>query len=291
MLLWPLLPSLRGAERLRERVPVRYYKRLIWSTLPVGLMGYAGQLSGQLETFILDLAGTRTDVGAYNVATSPLVGLIFVPVAISVGLAPLVTQLYRGARRDISMELMMSIATRAVLAVGLCVAVATNVFAGPIMRLFPAEYAGDAYILRIYTVITTLVFVVIANDQFLLAAGSRRQVATGALLNLGLAIALEVPLVATFGIRGIMAAKIAALVATIGYQLSAFRRDMRAGALHGILKMLGPIALFGVGLMLAWSWPVALQAAVLLPAVGASLLLFGALKRSELAQLRGLRLS
>ena len=291
LLLWPLIPSLRAAERLRERVPARYYRRLFLATLPVGLMAYAGQLSGQLETFILDLIGTRADVGAYNVAVSPLTGLIFVPVAISVGLAPLVTQIFRGARSDLPMTSMMSLGLRLVMVVALCVAVAANVFAVPIMGLFPSEYAGDIYILRIYTLISGLVFVVIAHDQFLLAAGYRRQVATGALLNLGLAIALEVPLVSAYGIRGLMAAKVAALLATIGYQLTVFRADMRTGALDGFARMLGPLAVFGAGLALTWGWSYGAQAAVLIPGVAVALLVFRALKRDELVQLRGLRLS
>lgn len=291
LLLWPLLPSIRSAERLRERVPMRYYRRLFWASLPVGLMAYAGQFSGQLETFVLDLAGTLSDVGAYGVAVSPLMGLVFVPVAISVGLAPLITQIHRGARNDIPMPQVMSLGVRLVLVVALGVAVVTNVFAGQIMMLFPPEYANDVYILRTYTAISALVFVSVANDQYLIAAGYRRQVAIGAMVSLGLAIALEVPLVFLYGVGGMMAAKILALLVAITYQLAVFSREMRAGALQGMTRMIGPIAVFAAGLVLTWNASVALQAAIMLPAVAGALVLFGALRRDELAQLRGLRLS
>jgi O-antigen/teichoic acid export membrane protein len=291
LLVVPLLPVLRAAERLRRRVPLRYYRRLFLATMPVGLMTVAGQLSGQLETFVLDWAGSLRDVGAYNVAVSPLVGLVFVPVALSVGLAPLVTQVFRGMRRDLTIDHLTSLGVRTILVLALGVAAVTNVFADEIMRMFKDEYASDAYILRIQTAITGLVFLVVLLDQFMLAAGYRRQVLIGALLNLGGAILLEIPLVTHYGIRGMMAAKITAIVLTLAYQISVLRRDMRSGALAGVARAIGPLGVLGATLWLSWEWSLWLQAIVVIGGAGASVFLLGTLRFRELLELRGLRLS
>ena len=291
MLLVPLIPMLRAADKLRQRIPRRYYKALFYATMPVGLMAVIGQASGHLETFVLKWAGTYADIGGYAVATSPLMGLVFVPVAISVGLSPVVSQVFKGQRADVKMQFIISAGVRIVMLVALAVALTATLFAEEIMSLFPAEYASETYVLRLFSGITALVFLVVAFDQYLLAAGLRQKVLNGALINLTLAIALEIPLVTWYGIRGMLAAKAVALVVTIIYQLNSARRDMRAGALEGLARMVPPVLVGAACIFLTATLPLLMRAPLTLVATAASLVVFGTMRRSELGQLKRIRLS
>lgn len=291
MLLLPLLPTLRGADRLWKPLPRRYYKTLFIATLPVAAMAFSGQVAAQLEMFVLSWAGTIAQVGEYRVASSPAMGLIFIPVVISVGLAPLISQLYRSKRPEISMDRMISISTRLTAVVGLGFCVVCVLFADQIMWIFPEQYASSAYILRLYSVIIALVFLVVAFDQYLLAVGRRRQVFISSSVNLGLSIALEIPFMLMYGIRGMMVAKVTAVVATIAYQISVLPHDMRAGAMKGLMRLLGPAAAFAACVAITTDMSVVLRAAITLTAVMASVVAFGTIRLEELNTLRRLRLT
>ncbi|MBC8144654.1 MAG: polysaccharide biosynthesis C-terminal domain-containing protein [bacterium] len=291
LLLVPLLPSLRKAVKLWQPLPGRYYKTLFIATLPVAAMAFSGQVAAQLETFVLSWAGTIADVGEYRVASSPAMGLIFIPVVISVGLAPVISQMYRSKRAELTMEQLISIGTRLTATIGLGLCVLCVLFADQIMGIFPAHYASGAYILRLYSVIIALVFIVVALDQYLLAVGKRRQVFVSSTVNLVLSIALEIPMILMYGIRGMMAAKIVAVVATIGYQVAALPGEMRSGAIKGLMRMIGPAAAFAVCVVATPEMSLPLRAGVTLTVVIASVVLFGTVRLGELNTLRRLRLT
>lgn len=287
----PLLPELRRSDLLRRPIPRRYYKGVIAASAPVGLTLFLGQVGGQLETLVLNWSGTLADVGHYGVAIAPLTGFLFVPSAIGSGLGPVVSQLVRGSRRDLSLSWFTSIATRLTGLFALGLAAVAMVFADEILGLFPSEYAGGGYIIRLYAIVIALVFLIVVFDGFLIAIENRRRLLIGAFGGLALAVVLEAFLVGPFGVRGMLIGKIAVLVGLLWYQIASFPAEMRAGARSGLWRLALPIAVFVAAYVLADGLSLALHASIVFVATTLSAALVRTITFEEIRRIRTLAIS
>lgn len=283
---FPWISRLRRSGFFRQKIPARYYRTLFLASLPVGLMGALAQVSGQLEPLVLDGFMSKADIAAYTAGTRPLIGLGFVAVTLAFGLAPLVAQHARRARSDSSFDFIISVAVRLIGVLGLGICAMCALFSEQIMLIAGREYVADAYILRMFSIINGLTFLVIVFDQFLLAMGRRKQTLYGAILYFVLALGLETLIIGRWGIMGMMYAKLAAVCCLVLFQLVMVGDEVRRSAARALGNLL-PTAAVLLGAALAtvhldlWMR----VPAVLVPTLGA-LLLMRTVKISELKMLR-----
>jgi O-antigen/teichoic acid export membrane protein len=289
----PLIGRFRRAGTFTYRVPARYYRAIFVAALPVGLMGLLGQTSGQLETLVIEASTvmTRADIAAYNAGIRPLLGSVFIATAFSFGLVPIVAQYAKGVRSDHSFEFIISLGLRILGMIGLGVSVVCFLFAEPIMTIFGAQFAHDAYILRIYSIINGLTYLVVMFDQFLLATGRRKQTLYGALIYFLLALVLEPVTIRQWGIRGMMYAKLIAICCLIAFQITRFPREIRLAALGGMSRLLPSVVVFGAGLAATASLGTWTRGAIVAGLVAAVALGTRTVKLGELKALKTMRIT
>lgn len=289
----PLMKSLRSSGIFSRRIPMRYYRTLFAASLPVAIMVVTGQTSAQLETLVIDntVQMSPADIAAYNAGIRPLTGLIFIATTIGFGLAPIVSQHSKGVRSDYSFEFIASVGLRVIGVISLGLCLVCGLFGPQIMRLFGAQYVGEAYILQIYSVISALTFMVVMHDQFLLAIGKRAQTLQGALLYLALALLTEPLMIRWFGIRGMMYAKGLAICCLIVFQLSRFSRGVRVAAAKGIARLLPSGAVLLGAILLTADLSLPLRVPIVAMALAGSLLAFRTVTIAELKALRAMRVT
>ncbi len=289
----PLLARLRRSGAFSYRVSSRYYGAIFIAALPVGLMGLLGQTSGQLETLVIEASTvmTRSDIAAYNAGIRPLLGSIFIATAFSFGLVPIVAQCAKGVRSDHSFEFIMSVGVRILGGIGFGVSVVCYLFAEQIMTIFGAQFTHDAYILRIYSVINGLTYLVVMFDQFMLAIGKRKQTLYGAAIYFALALLLEPVTIREWGIRGMMYAKLISICCLIAFQITRFPRDIRLAALKGMARILPSVALFAVAFAASTGMDMLPRAALVLGVSVAAMLLARTVSIGELKALKSMRIT
>ncbi len=291
LLAWPLWRSGRLQSYLSQRVSSRYLRAIFFAALPIGVMVILGQAFGQLEVFVIDAALPTTEVAAFGAAVRPLMGLSFIATAIGAGIAPVIAQVYKGTRRDVSMEFLCSIASRAVLVVGLVVCAGTFLFSRQVMALFGQEYIAENYIFRYYGINEALTFLIILLDILLLFIGQRRQVLIGAVISFAVALVLEAALVGPYGIPGVIAAKVVAQVVLIGWQVYATREQMRSGVLAALVRLAPAAALLALVLWVSTPLGVVARSAVVISTLVLALLALRVVLPSEIRELRALRIT
>lgn len=289
----PLVKLIRESGVMRRRIPWRFYRALALASLPVALMVVLAQTSAQLETLVIEsyTAMTHADIAAYNAAVKPLTALIFVATTLGFGLAPLVAQQARGMRSDYSLEFITSLGLRLIGAIALAICLVCGLFAEPIMRLFGEQYVHEAYILRIFSGISALTFIVVMMEQFLLALGRRKQALYGAVLNLALALATEPITIRLWGIRGMMYSKAFAMSCLIAFQISRMPAGARAAAARALLRLVPSAAALTAALLLTEGDGLAVRTAAASAAFALPLVLFRTLRVSELKALRAMRVA
>lgn len=292
IILWPLWKTLRDSHYMQSALSNRYYRSIFLASLPIALMGVAGQMFAQLETLVINHFLTLADVSAYNAATRPLTGAIVLPMALSVGLIPIVAQAYRSVRADVSISFVISLAVRIILLVNLAMCAVCFVFSEQIMMIFGRQYLSEAYILRVYSITNGFVFLVIVFDQFLLAVGRRRQTLYGALFSFFLALILEASLVGRFGMMGILFSKMFSVLCLITFQLYVSRIDVRQAALAGFRRMLLPAVVLAVALVATIPIDnVILRGLIVFAAVGGAIFGTRGVLLSEIRTLKELRVA
>lgn len=289
---WPIRDTFLRSRWFRAGLSRRYYRSIFLASLPIAVMGVFGQLFGQLDTFVIEHFMTLADVGRYNAATRLLNGGIVLPMALAVGLVPVVAQVYRGARSDVSISYVISLAVRILILADLGICAVCWVFSDQIMLIFGKQYLSEAYILRVYSITNGLVFLVILFDQFLLAAGRRRQSLSGAVFAFILGAILEVIAVRWFGMMGVLTAKILAVGSLIVFQLAVSRRDVRQAALDGFRRMLLPAGVLAAAVALSWPLEsIVLRAVIVAAALGVGIIISGAVQPAEIRRLKELRVA
>jgi O-antigen/teichoic acid export membrane protein len=117
----PLFKFLINEKVFKYNIKFKYYKSIILTTLPIALMSVIGQLFSQVETFIISGHLSNSDIAGYNAAFRPFQGIVFVPVMLSIGIAPVVTQLYKTQRNDIKMESLLEFVFKVFLLISLTI--------------------------------------------------------------------------------------------------------------------------------------------------------------------------
>lgn len=291
----PIVPMIRASGIFRHRMPPRLYKSLAIAALPVAAMIVLGQTSAQLETQVIDnyTAMSSADIAAYNAAVRPLTALVFIATTLGFGLAPLISQQLKGVRSDYTLGFIASVGVRLIGVISLVIAMMCGLFSEQVMMLFGRAYVGEAYILRIFSVISGLTFLVVVLDQFLLALGKRKQALYGAMLNLSIALITEPLTIRWWGIRGMMYSKGAAVLCLILFQLWCLRDDVRRAAVRGIARLL-PAAAVLAGALLLTAGDIlapALRVGIVAAALLGSFVAVRAVLPAELRVLRSLRVA
>lgn len=287
----PWISRLRRTGFFRQKIPLRYYRALFLASLPVGLMGALAQVSGQLEPLVLDGFMSKADIAAYTAGTRPLIGLGFVAVTLAFGLSPLVAQHAKGTRTDSSFDFIISVAVRLIGVLGLGICTVCALFSDQIMLIAGREYVADAYILRVFSVINGLTFLVIMFDQFLLAMGRRKQTLYGAILYFALALGLETLIIGQWGIMGMLYAKLAAICCLILFQLYMVGADVRAAAVKALGNLLPAAAVLLVAVILTSGLDLWVRVPVVLVPTLGTLLLMRTVRLDELRALRTMKVT
>jgi hypothetical protein len=289
----PLVKNIRASGVFKLRIPRRYYTILFLAALPIAFQVIMAQTSAQLETLVIDNTArmSHADIAAYNAATKPLTGLIFIATSISFGLAPIVSQQTKGVRDDYSFEFITSVGLRILGVISLSLCMMCGLFGDQIMRLFGAQYAAEAYILQMYSVISALTFMVVMHDQFLFAIGKRAQTLQGAMLYLALALASEPLMINWFGIRGMIYAKGFAICCLIAFQLSRFSSGVRVASVKAMGRLLPTAGVLMAALLLTNGMWMPARVAVVAAAFAGALLVLKTVKISELKALRAMRVA
>jgi hypothetical protein len=165
------------------------------------------------------------------------------------------------------------------------------VFADQIIAINGAQYHADGYILRFYSIANGLTFIVILLDSLLLSIGYRRQMLYGSLFAIGVALIAELIVVAPWGIRGIIAAKIATVSSLILFQLRMMPEKIRKPAISGLSKLAIPAGALAISLAATATLPLFARALICGSVVLVALFSLRIIRREELSMLRYIRLS
>lgn len=291
LIVWPLWKSGRLQRYFSISVPRRYYRTLLKASIPVAVVVIAGQIFSQLEMLVIEAYLHVSDNAGFRAATAPLTGLVFLSSAVTFALSPVVSQIDRGARRDIGADMITSVAVRLIGSMALGICAVCYLFGEELMLLFGPKYYAEVPILKIYSISNGLTFFVILFDAFLLAIGYRRQVLVAALVGLSSALVLEILFVQSYGVPGLVAAKIASQAMIVILQVRALQAELRTGAVAGLMRLAIPAGLLAVALFATAGLSDLVRVPLVLLVLGGSLLAGRIVSPAELRFLRQLRLS
>jgi len=291
LIILPMLSHLRDTYSLRRPVPWRYYLGVLSVALPMAFFALSQQISGNLERLVISYFGDLAKVASYDYPVRALNALQFIAGTIGFGIVPVVAQAYKRVRTDISLSYIISVCVRLVFVLGFAISVVCLIFGDRIILIFGAKFAGDAYILRIYSIITAMTFVVVLLDQFLIAIGSLRQALFGLILSILLSVVFEVIFIQRFAIYGVMYAKMAVLAILIPFQLMMLPSDIRRAAARALLHALVPVSVFAALYFATASLPMIVRGAIAIPAVAALVVATKVLRPSDLRSLREIRVT
>ncbi len=283
--LLPLLKS--GLARARPK----YARGVLLGALPIAVMGLSAQLFGKIEPLVINGALGLENVGDYTVAVAPLIGTIFIPMTIAVGLLPLIAQVNARKREDIGLDTLYSAGLRLLAAVAVVVGLGVAVYAEQILSLFGPEYVDDAWILQIYSITNLLEYMVIYLDQGFIALGMRKEVMIGTIMALFLALALQVGMVPYLGLLGILIGKVGALLGKLLYQYRYSLPPSRKGIVHGFLRLVPVVASAALLFYLTDSLSPLYRGMIVMPAMLVVLVLTRVVDIAELQHIRKLRIS
>ena len=287
----PIIRSFRRSELFGRTIPKKYYRGMVFGALPIAVMALSSQLFARIEPLVINATIGREYVGEYIAGILPLSGTIFFAITIGVGMLPLISQIHRRARSDVSAGWVVSVGSRTLGGVAIFISAVCFLFAEDILWLFDPDYVSYAYVLRIYSITNGLEYLVVFFDQTLLAVDSRKEVMIGTLLSVVLALVLQLAAIPLWGIHGLLIAKIVAVVAKIIYQLVVLGKDIRVGALKAFYRLsYGIVSLIGV-LFLTSSMPIVPRTLVTLVVVCAVLVLGRIVDLKALSRLRRLQLT
>lgn len=275
----------------REPLTRRIVRAISLASLPVAAMVVLGQVFGQLEVFVIDAYLPTTQVAAYGASVRPIAGLLFIATAISFGIAPLVSQVHKGGRRDVSLNFVASLLVRIMALVSLLICLAAFLFARQVMEFYGPAYVEEAYIFRYYSVISGLTFLVIVGDMLLLFTGRRSKVLSGAMIAVSVAMTLNLLLIGPMGVPGVMLAKVAAQVALIAWQLRSSLPAVRSGMINGLTRAVVPAAALAAALAVTADWQLWPRAALTAAALAVAVLGSRLIRISELQTMRKIRLT
>lgn len=287
----PIYRSYRESGYAGKRIPKNYYRGILVAALPIAAMAVTAQFFARAELLVIDATIGREYVGDYVAGILPLAGTLFFAVSVGVGLWPLLSQIHRRTRVDITAGWVISLGSRLLGGIAIGISMVCFLFAEQIMAFFDPAYVEYAYILRIYSITSGLEYLVVFFDQTLLAVEMRKQMMIGTLFSLGLVLIFQFIAIQSWGIPGILIGKIAALVCKIAYQLFVLGKDIRSGALKAFLR-LGAAALPpALALIATTTLPLLPRAAIVLTVTMISLIALRVIDWNELKVLRRLQLS
>lgn len=291
LIMLPMLSHLRQTYSVRRRVPWRYYLGILTVALPMALFALSQQISGNLERLVISYYGDLAKVASYDYPVRALNALQFIAGTIGFGVVPVLAQAYKRVRTDVSLSHLISICVRLVFVLGFGISLLCLLFGDQIILIFGAKFANDAYILRIYSIITAMTFIVVLLDQFLIAIGSLRQALFGLILSIVLSLIFEVIFIQRFAIHGVMYAKMIVLGILIPFQLMMLPSDIRRAAAKALLHAMIPVAVFALLYIATDSMSTVVRGLITIPVVAAVVIGTKVLRPSDLRSLREIRIT
>lgn len=209
------------------RAAVPEYEHRVWLRVgvPLFLMGIVNAANAQVGTIVLGAIGEPADAGVYAVAVRASAFVSFVMLAATYPLMPALARLRSVGDERVYRDTVVS-ATRSVVLVSAPIVVGLLVFAEPILRIFGSEFGDGVTAVRILVGGETVRLLVGVIAIGMLMSGEERLatkiLALGAVLNIGLALALAPGLGAT---GAAIAQAASALVASMLVAIFARRRQ------------------------------------------------------------------
>jgi O-antigen/teichoic acid export membrane protein len=177
-------------------------KPILYAGLPFAIMGLLGSFMINIDTVVIGIFRTATDLGLYGVAQRPVQLLYIFPQLISTSLFPILSKLIRGNETE-RIKRMLERSIVAVMALALPLTIGGIILAPAIVQLFfGADYAGAvlAFQLLLLTLVTVFPGNIIGNAIFAYDEQKVFIISTlgGALINTG----LDLVLIPAYGIAG-----------------------------------------------------------------------------------------
>lgn len=290
-----MLPQVRRiwSVQITEKQSRRIARTMLRTSLPILVLGLIGQFSAQLETFVLDFTSLdRTAVAAYGAATRPVVASLFIANSISVVLLPFVSRAFRNRGEAIDLDWLVSFGGRLLAVLSLMIILGTWGLSEVVMlKAFGEQYVHDSYIMAAYAWINALVFLVIVGDQILIATNRRTRALGGAVLQLVIALPLELLLVNWLGLWGLLIGKGAAYVVLVIYQMRFYPGTLGSSQSRGLVRLLPAVLLLAGAQYWFGLHPSPLVAAAVAVAVLGVLAVSRVLTPSEIVRFRRMRLA
>lgn len=287
----PIYLGYRRSDYAGRRISRKYYRGIVIAALPIAVMAISSQFFARAELLVINATMGKEYVGDYVAGILPLAGTLFFAITVGMGLWPLISQIHRRTRQDVTAGWVISLGSRLLGGIAIGVSMVCFLFSEQIMAIFDPAYVQYAYILRIYSITSGLEYLVVFFDQTLLAVERRKEMMVGTLLSLGLVLIFQFAAIPTWGILGILIAKIAALLCKMTYQLYVLGNDIRGGAFKAFLRLGGGVVAPVLALLGTQSLPVVPRAGIVLIVTVASLLALRIIDLRELKVLRRLQLS
>lgn len=287
----PIHRTLSKSPQWERHIPQRLYRTIVWSSLPIAGLAFLGQLSAQLETIVLDIVKLgELEIAAYNAAVRPVTALIFLATTFAFGINPLVSQVYKRARRDLDLSYLASVGVRVLGSVSLMILAVGWVYAEELMGVFGSAYIREAYILRIFGCVSLVIFQVVLFDQFLLALGRRTATLAGSLIQVSLALLLETAVVSQWRLSGLLAAKGLSMLALVAFQLSRLPAEARVSAMSAHLRLLSTGLVLASALYVTEDVSVVFRGPIVIAVVAVSAYVLKMITAEDINRLRRIRL-
>ncbi len=208
---WALRKELGGLLKHFDRALV---KPIFSSAWPFAIMSLLGGFMINIDTIVLGIFRSASELGLYAAAQRPIQILYMIPGLVAVSIFPIVSwHVHRGEIGESKKILETSLT--ALLAVGLPVTVGGMILGAPLINLlFGSAYSGATLTFQLLLVTVPMIFIgtivgntIFAHDKqriFIFSTG------TGAIMN----VVLDLLLIPTYGIAGSAVATIIAQIAT-----------------------------------------------------------------------------
>ncbi len=275
-----ILVRMYGPLRFEVDLPfLRSALRVAW---PFALSFFLTSIYYYLDSVMLGSMGQKVEVGWYNAAYLPVLGLITALAVLINAVFPLLARLYRESREQFQRTLDQY--ARLLVIIALLIAAAGWFLAGDVLTaVFGSEYAPGAAAFRVLLLTASVTYVGGIYYSSLFSCDRQRDYLWGVSLGVALNVGLNLILIPRYSLNGAAVSTLVGQFVTLAFIMQRSNALVRIDVGRHLARAIGPaaaVALVAFVIVQAGWWPLALGAiAIIYPA---GLLLTGALRLEEI---------
>jgi O-antigen/teichoic acid export membrane protein len=282
-----LIAFRRRYPHFRIRIDARHWRQGLREALPLGLSFVVTQISYTFGTLALGLYEGQRPVGLYSAPQKVVLLLLSMAALFGTAVYPRMVVMYRRGRP--SLERVMLLAARVMLAVAIPVAIGGAMVAGSLIRFFygPGYEAG----VPVFQILVWSIVAVFANAPFafaLLAAGGQKQYLTSATAGAAVNIIANIVLIPRLHLLGPAVATVGSEIVVLTMLVRYARRAGSISVTRVVLAAGGASIVMAAALYFVRAMPFPLQVVAGGLAYAAALALLGGTTREDIRMLRSL---